>query len=121
MIRRCTLPLVLAAALVPVQAFGQDGHAAHATEAPMAQAAPSPAASVPDNPNLPAGEEGAKARLEKSPRHGEYADVPVPGGSPIRAWVVYPGAQGQGARRHRHPRDLRPVGLDSERGRSTRA
>ena len=90
MIRTCTLPLVLAAALVPVQAFGQDGHAAHATEAPMAQAAPSPAASVPDNPNLPAGEEGAKARLEKSPRHGEYADVPVPGGSPIRAWVVYP-------------------------------
>ena len=90
MIRRCTLPLVLAAALVPVQAFGQDAHAAHVTEAPMAQAAPSPAASVPDSPNLPAGEEGAKARLEKSPRHGEYADVPVPGGSPIRAWVVYP-------------------------------
>jgi len=90
MIRTCTIPLVLAAALVPVQAFAQDAHAAHATEAPMAQAAPPQAASVPDNPSLPAGEEGAKARLGKSPRHGEYADVPVPGGSPIRAWVVYP-------------------------------
>ena len=41
--------------------------------------------------SLPAGEEGAKARLEKSPRHGEYVDVKNPaGGVPIRTWVVYP-------------------------------
>src|SRR5262245_54657653 len=41
--------------------------------------------------SIPPAEEQAKATLEKSPRHGEYADVKVPG-SPqaIRTWVVYP-------------------------------
>jgi carboxymethylenebutenolidase len=79
------LSILCVATIAPARAFAQDAHAAHAPEGASAQA---PAA--PDNPNLPAGEEGAKARLEKSPRHGEYADVPVPGGPPIRAWVVYP-------------------------------
>lgn len=40
---------------------------------------------------LPPGEEGALARLQKSPRHGEWADVKLPGGGPaLRTWVVYP-------------------------------
>ena len=40
---------------------------------------------------LPPGEEEAKAALEKSPRHGEYVEVKVPGsGQAIRTWVVYP-------------------------------
>jgi len=40
---------------------------------------------------IPPGEPGAKAALEKSPRHGEFADVEVPGRStPVRAYVVYP-------------------------------
>lgn len=40
---------------------------------------------------LPPGEEGAAARLEKSPRHGEWADVKLPGDGPaLRTWVVYP-------------------------------
>jgi carboxymethylenebutenolidase len=41
--------------------------------------------------SIPPAEEQAKATLEKSSRHGEYADVKVPG-SPqaIRTWVVYP-------------------------------
>jgi len=40
---------------------------------------------------LPPGEEGAAARLEASPRHGEWADVKLPGDGPaIRTWVVYP-------------------------------
>jgi carboxymethylenebutenolidase len=38
---------------------------------------------------LPAGEETAKARLEQSPRHGEFIDVPYDGKS-IRTWIVYP-------------------------------
>jgi carboxymethylenebutenolidase len=51
------------------------------------QASPAPAR----DPNLPAGEETAKAALESSPRHGEYVDVKSPaGGTPIRTWVVYP-------------------------------
>ena len=49
------------------------------------------AAVVPAGEPLPPSEETAKARLEKSPRHGEYVDVPLPsGGVPIRTWVVYP-------------------------------
>ena len=49
-------------------------------------AAPSPAADSP-----PPGEPGAKAALEKSPRHGEWVDIKVDGVDvPIRSFVVYP-------------------------------
>ena len=88
MIGTALLLLVFVAALVPAQAIWA-GCSRRACDR-GADGATAPAAARPDNPNLPAGEEGAKARLEKSPRHGEYADVPVPGGSPIRTWVVYP-------------------------------
>ena len=41
--------------------------------------------------SLPPSEDDAKAALEKSPRHGEYVDVKLPGGgAPIRTWIVYP-------------------------------
>jgi carboxymethylenebutenolidase len=40
---------------------------------------------------LPPGEKEAKAKLEKSPRHGEYADIKVEGrDKPVKAFVVYP-------------------------------
>jgi carboxymethylenebutenolidase len=39
---------------------------------------------------LPPGAEEAKAAVEKSPRHGEYVDVPVEGGKPLKAYVVFP-------------------------------
>ena len=42
------------------------------------------------DPGLPPGEEGAKAALEASPRHGEYVDVPVAGGPALKTYVVYP-------------------------------
>ena len=39
----------------------------------------------------PPAEDAAKAALETSPRHGEFADVTgAPGGVPIRTYVVYP-------------------------------
>ena len=63
----------------------------------------------------------AKAALEKSPRHGEYVDVKLPsGGTPIRTWVVYPERKDKAPRRHRHPRDLRPLRLDPRRRRPAR-
>jgi len=41
--------------------------------------------------SLPPSEDQAKAALEKSPRHGEYADVKMDsGGVPIRTWISYP-------------------------------
>lgn len=40
-------------------------------------------------PTLPPAEEAAKARLNASPRHGEWVTVDA-GGTPVRAWVVHP-------------------------------
>lgn len=39
---------------------------------------------------LPAGAEDAQAALQASPRHGEWVDVPVEGGTPVRSFIVYP-------------------------------
>jgi len=56
--------------------------------APAWPAAAQPAAR---DTSLPPAEAQAKAALESSPRHGEYADVKLPtGGAPIRTWIVYP-------------------------------
>ena len=41
-------------------------------------------------PTLPPGEEDAKARLESSPRHGEYVDIPYNDTTKLRTWIVYP-------------------------------
>ena len=66
-----------------------DPHAGHAMEpavlAPQPGARPASAGAG----NLPPAEEDAKARLNASPRHGEYADIAVAGGK-LRAWVSYP-------------------------------
>lgn len=44
-----------------------------------------------DDDSLPPSEETAKDKLNKSPRHGEWTDVKVPGSTQaIRTWVVYP-------------------------------
>lgn len=36
------------------------------------------------------GQDWAKAKLDKSPRHGEYVTIAEPGGRNLQAWVVYP-------------------------------
>ena len=40
--------------------------------------------------SLPPDEEGARARLDTSPRHGEWIDYDAGGGDMVRAWVTYP-------------------------------
>ncbi len=41
--------------------------------------------------DIPPGEQAAKATLEKSPRHGEYVDIQVPGAKvPLKSYIVYP-------------------------------
>jgi carboxymethylenebutenolidase len=48
-------------------------------------------ATVFSTPTPPPAEAGAMAAIEASPRHGEWVDVPLPGGdTPVRTWVVYP-------------------------------
>ncbi len=64
-----------------------DPHADHAMDAAAQVAAgATPAAAA----NLPPPEEQAKARLNASPRHGEYADIALAGGGTLRTWVSYP-------------------------------
>ncbi len=61
---------------------------AQAPAVPLPASAPAPPAV---DEGLPPGEEQAKAALEKSPRHGEWADVSLPEGGPrLRTWIVYP-------------------------------
>jgi carboxymethylenebutenolidase len=48
-------------------------------------------ASAAEKAALPPGEGDAKARLNSSPRHGEFVDVEVPGEkTPVKTFVVYP-------------------------------
>ena len=54
-------------------------------------AAPAAQAPAAGETKVPPGEQQAKAALEKSPRHGEWVDITVPGSeTPLRAYVVYP-------------------------------
>lgn len=81
--------VVVAATAAGASAQVVDEHAAHA----MHQAAPAAggaAVQATGTANLPPGEEDAKARLNASPRHGEYATVTLPGGGSVRTWVSYP-------------------------------
>ena len=39
---------------------------------------------------LPPLEADALARLNASPRHGEWVTVPAGGGDQVRAWITYP-------------------------------
>jgi carboxymethylenebutenolidase len=91
--------LILASALLitlgitPAQSqpAPQAAPADHQHHETPAAAAPGSAAAAPRDEKLPASETQAKAALDKSPRHGEYVDIKLPGGgTPIRTWVVYP-------------------------------
>lgn len=82
--------LLMAPSQVPVQP--ETGAPAAKPAPPVAAAAPAPApaTAAARDENLPPSEEQAKAALEKSPRHGEYVDIKMPSGAPIRTWVSYP-------------------------------
>src|SRR5262249_6750305 len=89
-----TMLTVLAIAGLSVTALArmQDAHAGHAGHEMQA----AQTAAVPDNPNLPPDNAGPKARLDKSPRHGEWVDVKMPSGPAINSFVVYPERKDRG-------------------------
>jgi len=62
-----------------------DPHAGHMMEMP--QAAP---AARPDNPAIPPDNAASADRLKASPRHGEWVDIKMPSGPPLKSFVVYP-------------------------------
>src|SRR6266850_544565 len=44
-----------------------------------------------DDGKIPPDEKDAKARLDKTPRHGEFVDITVPGATvPLKSFIVYP-------------------------------
>lgn len=45
---------------------------------------------VSNDPSLPPDAAHAVARLNASPRHGEYVMIPTAKGDSVRAWIVYP-------------------------------
>lgn len=80
-------------AVSPAPAFAQDEHAGHAAveaasraASAMSNARQAPATSM---KNMPPDEDGAKQRLNTSPRHGEFVKV-MANGKPVNTWVVYP-------------------------------
>lgn len=76
-----------------VQRPAPDEHADHPPAVVVGAAPITPAsapATVVDDPAIPAGAETVAARLAASPRHAEWAMIPVEGGDSVRAWVVYP-------------------------------
>ena len=79
-----------------VQRPAPDEHADHspAVVVPATPAAPAAAAAdlavAVDDRSIPAGTETVAGRLAASPRHAEWAMIPVEGGDSVRAWVVYP-------------------------------
>lgn len=84
--------LITTARPVPAQttASAVDEHAGHAMHAAASATSAAAALQQAGDPALPPAEDAAKARLNSTPRHGEYATVSLPGGGSLRAWVSYP-------------------------------
>ena len=67
----------------PAEAVAEE-HAGHS------MATMSSSVAVPQVAGIPASGAGAKERLEKSPRHGEWVAIKVNATDSVMAWVVYP-------------------------------
>lgn len=86
------LALVAACASSPRMVGEHAGHAQSPAPAPSPAAQPA----QPGDATIPADAATARARLDRSTRHGEWVMVKVPGadgradGDSVRAWVVYP-------------------------------
>lgn len=74
---------ILAACTTTTRMSGGDEHSGHDS------VSPSGSVSVATSSGLPADAESARARLETSPRHGEWVMISA-GMDSVRAWIVYP-------------------------------
>ena len=90
--------LVAAFVLAASPAFAQtavkppvDPHAGHMTaDTPTAQQPAPAAAARPDNPAIAPDNAASAERLKNSPRHGEWVDITMGAGAPLKSFVVYP-------------------------------
>jgi carboxymethylenebutenolidase len=79
--------LLLVVALAGCSSRGANNAAdTHADHAMAGMSSPAAA----QDPSLPADAAGAVARLNASPRHGEYQMLRMSDGDSVRVWVVYP-------------------------------
>jgi carboxymethylenebutenolidase len=90
MMRSVLVVVELALAAIPAaaQTAAQpvlDPHAGHV----MIDQQATPAAR-PDNPAIPPDNAASAQRLKDSPRHGEWVDIKMPSGPPLKSFVVYP-------------------------------
>jgi carboxymethylenebutenolidase len=84
---------VFTAAPAFAQAPAVDPHAGHVMPEVSQAQQPAPAASAaarPDNPAIPPDNPASAERLKNSPHHGEWVDIKMPEGAPLRSFVVYP-------------------------------
>ena len=80
--------LLAALVLFPLATGCTDSARASADE--HADHQPESSGTAVQDPQIPADAESVNARLEASPRHGEWVMVPAGNGDSVRAWVVYP-------------------------------
>jgi carboxymethylenebutenolidase len=80
------VPVLCAMVLLVGCAEGEDAEVA---EVPQEATTAAPAAEAMTT-GLPAGAEEAMARIEESPRHGEWVTIDTGGQDSVRAYVVYP-------------------------------
>ncbi|MDE3156357.1 MAG: dienelactone hydrolase family protein [Acidobacteriota bacterium] len=86
---RMATPVAAAAVLALVMAGPAAAQMDHSMHAAM-ERPPAAAGQMADNPKLPAMEQTARARLDHSPRHGEWDNVTMADGSVVKTWVSYP-------------------------------
>ncbi len=91
-VSRLTLSVLGAACTSTKMVPAADSHAGTDHAGP---ASPASTVSSSDNRSLPPDASGAPARLNSSPRHGEWAMIRSGDGDSIRAWVVYPQRSGK--------------------------
>lgn len=94
-----TIPAMLKHLLLPSAAFvlacapnnqQSSSQSAHGAGHDSATASSMAATIAPDNTSIPPSAENAMARLNASPRHGEWVMIGAGGGDSVRAWVSYP-------------------------------
>jgi carboxymethylenebutenolidase len=88
--RQVTMLMVALAIAAPAAAQQMGGGAAAAQGAP-ARGGRAAAIEVPWNDAIPPGTaEHATRALQESSRHGEWVDIKLTDGTPLKSWVVYP-------------------------------
>jgi carboxymethylenebutenolidase len=80
-----TLTVLTSLSLITAGCGNKSQHAEHADTGST-----DTTVTVADNPKFPPDAEHAEARLQASPRHGQYIMIPRRGQDSLRAWIVYP-------------------------------